>query len=155
REAVEVYVRSQPGWVALPNQYDDSGYSGGTTDRPAFQRLLADVEAGHVDAVAVYKLDRLSRSIRDFVGITSLFERHGVRFISTTQAFDTSTSVGRMTVTLLATFATFEREMISERTADKMGAARKRGLWTGGRPIVGFDVKDKKLLVNEDEAARV
>ena len=108
REAVENYIRSQPGWTILPERYDDAGFSGGTIERPAFRKLMSDIEVGGIDAVAVYKLDRLSRSINDFVRITDFFERHGVRFISTTQAFDTSTSVGRMTVNLLATFATFE-----------------------------------------------
>ena len=155
REAVESYVKSQPAWTVLPEKYDDGGHSGGTCDRPGFQKLLQDVAAGDVDAVAVYKLDRLSRSISDFVRVMDLFERHGVRFISTTQAFDTSTSVGRMTVNLLATFATFEREMIAERTRDKMGAARRRGMFTGGPPPVGYRIQNKHLVIDPGEAETV
>ena len=155
REAIESYVRSQPGWQALPQRYDDAGFSGGTTERPAFQRLLQDIEAGGIDAVAVYKLDRLSRSIGDFVRLMDLFARHEVRFVSTTQAFDTSTSVGRMTVNLLATFAAFEREVIAERTRDKMAAARRRGLWTGGPPVLGYRVVSKRLTIVPQEAEQV
>ena len=155
REAVELYVKSQPGWQALPECYSDPGYSGGTIARPAFKRLLQDIETGGIDAVAVYKLDRLSRSINDFVKITDLFAQHGVRFVSTTQAFDTSTSVGRMTVNLLATFATFERDLIRERTAHAMGAARRRGLWLGGQPVLGYNVRKKTLVINTEEAQQV
>ena len=157
RQAVEAYVQSQrgQGWVALPEHFDDGGYSGATTDRPAFQRLLKDVEDGKVDAVAVYKIDRLSRSLLDFTQLMQLFERRGVTFLSVTQQFSTGTSVGRMTLHLLATFAQFERETISERTRDKMAASRRRGLWVGGRPILGYDVVDKRLVVNASEAERV
>ena len=155
REAVESYIRSQPNWEVLPARYDDAGFSGGTTERPAFRRLLEDIERGGIGAVAVYKLDRLSRSINDFVRITDLFERHKVRFVSTTQAFDTSTSVGRMTVNLLATFATFEREMIAERTRDKMAATRRLGHWTGGVPPLGYVAKNKRLVVHTEEAKQV
>ena len=157
RQAVERYVESQgsEGWLALPGRYDDAGLSGGSTERPALRKLLDDVEAGDIDIVAVYKLDRLSRSLGDFVGLLDLFERHSVAFVSTTQAFDTSTSLGRMTVNLLATFATYERDMIRERTKDKMAATRRRGEWTGGRPVLGFDLVDRRLVVNEREAKTV
>ncbi len=132
REAVEAYVKSQPGWCALPDRYDDAGFSGGTMQRPAFQKLLGDIADGKIDAVAVYKLDRLSRSINDFVRMMDHFKQHGVTFVSTTQQFNTSTSMGQLILNILMSFAQFEREMISERTADKVCAARKRGLWTGG-----------------------
>ena len=157
RQAVEAYTESQrsEGWVALPECYDDSGFSGGNTDRPAFKELLEAVARGGIDVVAVYKLDRLSRSISDFVRIADLFQKHGVRFVSTTQAFDTSTPVGRMTVNLLATFATFEREMISERTRDKMSATRRKGHWTGGVPPRGYDAQEMRLVVNDPEAAEL
>jgi site-specific DNA recombinase len=157
RQAVEAYVESQrgQGWVTLTEHYDDGGFSGATTERPAFQRLLKDVEDGKVDAVAVYKIDRLSRSLLDFTLLMQLFERKGVTFLSVTQQFSTATSVGRMTLNLLATFAQFERETIAERTRDKMAASRRRGLWVGGRPILGYDVVDKHLVVNPLEAERV
>jgi site-specific DNA recombinase len=157
REAVEAYVASQrgAGWVALPDRYDDHGFSGGTTDRPAFQRLIADVEAGKVDILATYKTDRVSRSISDFTSFMTMLERRGVGFVSTTQAFDTRTSMGRLTLNLLASFSQFERETIAERTRDKIAATRKKGMWTGGRPVLGYDVKDKALVVNKAEAETV
>jgi site-specific DNA recombinase len=157
RSAVEAYVTSQrsEGWVALPERYDDGGYTGANIERPAFKRLLADIEAGLVDVVAVYKIDRLSRSMLDFVRLMELFKQHGVTFVSVTQQFSTTNAVGRMTLNLLATFAEFERETISERTRDKVRAARKRGMWTGGRPMLGYDVVGKKLVVNRDEAEQV
>ena len=157
REAVAAYIASQrgKGWAALPTTYEDGGFSGKNTARPAFQRLLADVDAGKVDIVAVYKLDRLSRSLPDFVALMAQFRERSVEFISITQQFDTTSSVGRMTLNLLATFAEFEREQISERTADKMLAARKRGMWTGGPVPLGYDLVEKKLVVNADEAEQV
>ena len=157
RQAIEAYITSQrsEGWIALPDRYDDGGFTGANTDRPAFQRLVSDIEAGKIDVVAVYKLDRLSRSIGDFVGLMRLFEKHGVTFVSVTQNFSTTNAVGRMTMNLLATFAEFERETISERTRDKMSAARRRGMWTGGHVPLGFDVVDKKLVVNKGEAEQV
>ena len=155
REAIETYIKSQPNWSALPDHYDDSGFSGGNTDRPAFQRLLTDIKSGKIEIVAIYKLDRLSRSITDFVLLSNFFEEHNVRLVSITQAFDTSNSLGRMTVHLLATFSTYEREMISERTKDKMVAARRRGLWTGGPPPLGYDIKDGKLVINKKEAEQI
>ena len=157
REAVEAYVASQKhaGWVAVDARYDDLGFSGSNTDRPGFQRLLADVEAGRIDIIAVYKIDRLSRSLLDFTQLMKRFEEKGVEFVSVTQQFSTSTSVGRMTLNLLATFAQFERETIGERTRDKIGATRRRGMWTGGRPILGLDADDGKLVVNKREAEQV
>ncbi len=159
REACEAFVRSQKGlgWNLLPTRYDDEGYSGANTDRPAMARLLRDVEAGLIDVVVVYKIDRLSRSIGDFVRLTETFDRHGVAFVSVTQQFNTTTSAGRLTLNLLTVFAQFERETISERTRDKMRAARRRGKYTGGPPILGFDrhPQGRRLVVNEAEAGRV
>jgi len=139
----------------LSEHFDDLGFSGSTVDRPAFQRLLRVIEDGKVDIVAVYKIDRLSRSLLDFTQLMRTFEQKGVEFVSTTQQFSTSTSVGRMTLNLLATFAQFERETISERTRDKIAATRRRGMWTGGRPVLGYDAVDGKLVVNEPEAKQV
>ncbi len=157
REAIEAYVTSQrgQGWEALPVRYDDGGFTGANTDRPAFQRLLADVNAGDVDVVATYKLDRLSRSLLDFAQLMKLFEAKGVAFVSVTETFDTSTPMGRMVLNLLATFAQFERETTAQRTKDKMLASRRRGMWTGGRPVLGYDVVDKRLVINAREAERV
>ena len=157
REACEAYVASQRsnGWVALPHRYDDGGFTGANTDRPAFQRLLADVKAGKVDVVAVYKIDRLSRSLVDFAQLLDTLHRHGVGVASVTQSFDSSTPMGRMVVNLLATFAQFERETTSERVRDKMLATRRKGMWTGGCAPLGYDVREKKLVVNTAEAERV
>lgn len=157
RQSVEAYITSQrsEGWVGLTERYDDGGYTGANTDRPAFKRLLADIRAARVDVVAVYKIDRLSRSMLDFVGLMEIFRQHGVTFCSVTQQFSTTNAVGRMTLNLLATFAEFEREQISERTRDKMRAARRRGMWTGGPVPLGYDLHDKKLVVNAEEAKRV
>ena len=157
RQAVEAYIASQrgEGWAALPDPYDDPGFTGANTDRPGFQRLLADVAAGKVDVVAVYKLDRLSRSLSDFVNTLAVFDQHGVAFVSITQNFNTTTSMGRFTVNMLATFGEFEREQIGERTRDKMRASRRRGLFVGGRPVLGYDVREKKLVVNAAEAESV
>jgi len=159
REAGENYIASQrsEGWVCLPDRYDDGGYTGGNMDRPALKRLLADIEAGRVDCIVVYKVDRLSRSLLDFARIMETFEKHGVSFVSVTQQFNTNTSMGRLMLNVLLSFAQFEREIISERTRDKIAAARRKGKWSGGRPILGYDVDPRggRLLVNEDEAARV
>ena len=159
REACENFVKSQAslGWTALPTRYDDEGFTGANVDRPALARLLADIEAGNVDAVVVYKIDRLSRSIADFVRLMETFDRMGVAFVSVTQQFNTSTSVGRLTLNLLTVFAQFERETISERTRDKMRAARRRGKFTGGALLLGFDraPEGRRLVVNEAEADRV
>lgn len=157
REAVEAYVQSQrgEGWIPLPTRYDDHGFSGGNTDRPGFQRLLADVAAGKVDVIAAYKIDRVSRSLPDFTGFMTLLEKHNVGFVSTTQSFDTRTSMGRLTLNILASFSQFEREVISERTRDKINATRRKGMFTGGRPVLGFDVVDRKLVLNTAEAETV
>ena len=157
REACEAYVRSQQGegWIALETRYDDGGYSGATTERPAFERLLADVERGLVDVVVVYKIDRLSRSLRDFAKLIDFFERHEVTFVSVTQQFSTATSMGRLTLNVLMSFAEYEREVIGERIRDKKRASRRRGAWTGGRPPLGYSVIEKKLVVDADEAAQV
>ena len=157
REAVEAYVTSQrgAGWVALPERYDDGGYTGANMARPAFKRLMAEIEAGRVDVVAVYKIDRLSRSMLDFVRLMEAFKQSGVTFVSVTQQFSTTDAVGRMTLNLLATFAEFERECISERTKDKISAARRKGMWTGGRPVLGYDLVQKRLGPNKDEAEQV
>ena len=157
REAVEAYILSQrgEGWKALPERYDDDGFTGANTERPAFQRLLADVEAGNIDVVAVYKIDRLSRSLADFTRLVEAFEKHGVTFVSVTQQFNSTNSMGRLTLNILMSFAEFERETIAERTRDKMLASRRRGMWTGGRPMLGYDIVDKKLVINAEEAERV
>jgi site-specific DNA recombinase len=157
REAAEAYIASQrhEGWLALAERYDDGGFTGGNMDRPALKRLMADIEAGKVDVVVVYKIDRLTRSLFDFAEIANLFERRKVTFVAVTQPFNTSTSIGRLLLHVLLSFAQFEREMISERTRDKMSAARKKGKWIGGRPPLGYDVVDARLVTNEDEAAQV
>ncbi|MCC7137609.1 MAG: recombinase family protein [Planctomycetes bacterium] len=159
REACENFVKSQAslGWTALPHRYDDEGFTGANVDRPALARLLTDIEAGAVDAVCVYKIDRLSRSIADFVRLMETFDRKGVAFVSVTQQFNTSTSVGRLTLNLLTVFAQFERETISERTRDKMRAARRRGKFTGGALLLGYDraPEGRRLVVNDAEAAQV
>lgn len=157
RECIENHIQSQRtlGWEASPELYNDTNATGANTDRPAFQRLLKDVAAGTIQIVAVYKIDRLSRSLLDFTSTLRFFEDHNVAFVSVTQQFSTATSVGRMVMNILATFAQFERESISERTRDKMRAARKRGMYTGGRPTLGFDNIDGKLVVNPAEAERV
>ena len=161
REAGEAYVASQrsSGWVCLDGRYDDGGYTGGNTQRPALQRLLADIEAGDVDCVVVYKVDRLSRSLADFAKMMEVFEAHGVSFVSVTQQINTSTSAGRLMLNILFSFAEYERELISERTRDKIAAARRRGKWAGGRPVLGYDLVrgpgGSRLEVNEAEAALV
>jgi site-specific DNA recombinase len=159
REAGENFIASQrhEGWTCLPERFDDGGFTGGNTDRPALQRLLADIEAGKVDAVVVYKVDRLSRSLLDFAGMMQLFEKRKVSFVSVTQQFNTATSMGRLVLNVLLSFAQFEREIISERTRDKIAATRRKGKWAGGHPQLGFDVDPKgyRLIVNEEEAAQV
>ena len=153
-EACSAYIDSQRsnGWLRLPDPFIDDGYSGGNVDRPAFTRLMADVESGKVDAVCVYKLDRLSRSLVDFARVVESLEKRGVALVSVTQSFSTATSLGKLTLGILMSFAQFEREQISERTRDKIAATRKKGLWTGGRPVLGYDVRDKALVVNRTEA---
>ncbi|HRT93994.1 MAG TPA: recombinase family protein [Planctomycetota bacterium] len=159
RECAEAYIMSQrsEGWVALPDRYDDGGFSGGNMERPALQRLLGDIELGKVDCVAVYKVDRLSRSLLDFARIIEVFDQHGVSFVSVTQQFNTATSMGRLILNVLLSFAQFEREMIAERTRDKMHAARRKGKWIGGFPPLGYDVDPNggRLVVNPSEAEQV
>ena len=157
RESCEAYVASQraEGWVLVRDRYDDGGFSGGNLERPALRRLLADIEAGLVDVIAVYKIDRLSRSLMDFARLVEVFDRHGVTFVSVTQSFNTTTSMGRLTLNILLSFAQFEREVIGERIRDKFAASRARGMWMGGHPPLGYDVLDRKLVVNEAEAAVV
>jgi len=159
RESAESYIASQrqEGWEALPDRYDDGGYSGGSLERPGLQRLLADVEAGRIDCVLVYKLDRLSRSLLDFVKMIEIFERHRISFVSVTQRFDTSTSMGRLMLNILLSFAQFEREIIGERIRDKVAATRKKGKYIGGPPVLGYDVdrERKRLVVNPEEAELV
>jgi site-specific DNA recombinase len=154
REACEAYIASQKqeGWVLVPDFYDDGGISGGTLERPALQQLLADIQAGMVDVVVVYKIDRLSRSLMDFAKLVDIFDRHNVTFVSVTQSFNTTNSMGRLTLNILLSFAQFEREVSGERIRDKIAASRKKGLWMGGNVPLGYDVKDKKLVINEDEA---
>ena len=159
REAAEAYIHSQAhaGWTCLPQRYDDGGYTGSNLDRPGLQRLLADIEAGQLDCVVTHRVDRLSRSLLDFAKLMEAFERHHVSFVSVTQQFNTATSMGRLVLNVLLSFAQFERELIAERTRDKMAAARRKGKWSGGLPVLGYDVeaRTKKLVVNEAEAARV
>ena len=157
REACAAFVLSQKheGWVVLPALYDDGGFSGGTMDRPALQRLLSDIRAGKVDVVIVYKIDRLTRSLFDFAKIVEAFDARGVSFVSITQQFNTTTSMGRLTLNVLLSFAQFEREVSGERIRDKIAASKKKGMWMGGLPSLGYDVQNRKLVVNEKEAGTV
>lgn len=157
REAGEAFVKSQAseGWECLPDRYDDGGFTGGNMERPALRRLMADIEAGRVDCVVVYKVDRLSRSLLDFARMMETFDRHNVSFVSVTQQFNTAASMGRLILNVLLSFAQFEREMISERTRDKIAAARRKGKWSGGLPLLGYNVVDTKLVVDPVEADMV
>jgi DNA invertase Pin-like site-specific DNA recombinase len=157
REACEAYILSQrhEGWSALPQMYDDGGISGGTMERPALKRLLADVAAGKIDVVVVYKVDRLTRSLADFAKIVEIFDQRQVSFVSVTQAFNTTSSMGRLTLNVLLSFAQFEREVTGERIRDKIAASKKKGMWMGGLPPLGYDVQDRKLVVNTAEAKTV
>ena len=159
REAGEAYIQTQKhaGWQLLPEHYDDGGFSGASIERPALQRLLADVDAGRIDVVIVYKVDRLSRSLLDFARLMERFEKHNAAFVSVTQQFNTAQSMGRLILNVLLSFAQFEREMIAERTRDKMGAARRKGKWVGGMPAIGYDVATagRKLVINPTEAEQV
>ena len=160
RESAEAYVKSMAseGWVCLAERYDDGGFTGGNMDRPALKRLLNDIEAGKVDCVIVYKVDRLSRSLIDFARMMEVFEKGKVSFVAVTQQINTGTSMGRLMLNVLLSFAQFERELVSERTKDKIAAARRKGKWAGGHPLLGYDaVKSPggtKLVVNEDEAVQ-
>jgi site-specific DNA recombinase len=157
RESCEAYVVSQraEGWVLVLDRYDDGGFSGGTLERPALKRLRADIEAGKIDVVVVYKIDRLSRSLMDFSRLVEVFDQHKVTFVSVTQSFNTTTSMGRLTLNVLLSFAQFEREVIGERIRDKFAASRKRGMWMGGWAPLGYEVRDRKLVVNEADAKLV
>src|SRR6187455_1457627 len=157
REACEAYVASQKaeGWLLLSDRYDDGGFSGGTLERPALKRLMADIEAQRVDIVVVYKIDRLSRSLMDFAKLVEVFDRNNVTFVSVTQSFNTTTSMGRLTLNILLSFAQFEREVIGERIRDKIAASRRKGIWMGGFVPLGYSVKDRKLVINETEAELV
>jgi site-specific DNA recombinase len=157
RDAGEAFIRSQAseGWECLADQYDDGGFTGANMERPALRRLMADIEAGNVDCVVVYKVDRLSRSLLDFARMMEIFDRHKVSFVSVTQQFNTAASMGRLILNVLLSFAQFEREMISERTRDKIAATRRKGKWSGGMPLLGYNVVDTKLVVDPIEAEMV
>ena len=156
-DASQAYIRSQAhaGWTLLRGKYDDGGFSGGDTDRPALQRLLEDVRAGKIDVIVVYKVDRLTRSLSDFAKLVELFDRYNVSFVSVTQQFNTTTSMGRLTLNVLLSFAQFEREVTSERIRDKISASKRKGLWVGGMVPLGYDTKGRKITVNEAEAEPV
>jgi site-specific DNA recombinase len=156
-EASQAYIRSQAhaGWTLLRAKYDDGGFSGGNTDRPALQRVLDDVRAGKIDIIVVYKVDRLTRSLADFAKLVELFDQHSVSFVSVTQQFNTTTSMGRLTLNVLLSFAQFEREVTAERIRDKISASKRKGLWVGGMVPLGYDTRDRKITVNEPEAERV
>jgi site-specific DNA recombinase len=157
RDAGHAYIASQraEGWIPIADDYDDPAYSGGTIERPALQRLLADIEAGKVDTVVVYKIDRLTRSLTDFSRMIEVFERHGVSFVSVTQQFNTTTSMGRLMLNILLSFAQFEREVTGERIRDKIAASKRKGLWMGGIPPLGYDVDNRRLVPNVKEARTV
>ena len=156
RESCEAFVTSQrsEGWLLVPDRYDDGGVSGGTLERPALQRLLGDIEAGRVDVIVVYKIDRLSRSLMHFAKLVEVFDANNVTFVSVTQSFNTTTSMGRLTLNILLSFAQFEREVIGERIRDKVAASKARGMWMGGSLPLGYDVRNRNLVVNEAEAVR-
>jgi len=157
REACEAYIKSQvhEGWTALPKRYDDAAFSGGSLDRPALQQLLKDVDGSQINVVVVYKIDRLTRSLTDFAKLVEIFDKKSISFVAVTQQFNTTTSMGRLTLNVLLSFAQFERELASERVRDKVAASRKKGKWTGGSVPLGYEVTDKKLTINEPEAKMV
>jgi site-specific DNA recombinase len=157
RDACEAYIKSQAsqGWKALPQHYDDPAYSGGNLDRPGLKKLLAEIEAGKIDVVVVYKIDRLTRSLADFAKLVEAFDARWISFVAVTQQFNTTTSMGRLTLNVLLSFAQFERELSSERVRDKIAASRRKGKWTGGTVPLGYDAKDKKLVINKTEAGTV
>ncbi|WP_062196722.1 recombinase family protein [Caldimonas taiwanensis] len=157
KEAGHAFIASQrsEGWIPVADDYDDPGYSGGNTERPALKRLMADIQRGAIDIVVVYKIDRLTRSLSDFSKMVEVFERHGVSFVSVTQQFNTTTSMGRLTLNILLSFAQFEREVTGERIRDKIAAAKKKGLWMGGVPTLGYDVVNRQLVINPTEATVV
>ena len=157
REACEASIRSQQheGWRLVAGHYDDGGLSGASLARPAVQALLADIQAGKIDIVVVYKVDRLTRSLADFAKLIELFDAHKVSFVAVTQQFNTTTSMGRLTLNILLSFAQFERELIGERVRDKIAASKRKGIWVGGNVPLGYESRDKKLVIQEDEAERV
>ena len=157
REACEAFIASQKheGWEIIETAYDDGGYSGGSMERPALKRLLADIEDTVIDVVVVYKADRLTRSLPDFTKMVEIFDARGISFVSVTQQFNTTTSMGRLTLNVLLTFAQFEREVTGERIRDKIAASRKKGMWMGGNVALGYDAVDRKLVVNLEEASTV
>src|SRR5882724_420817 len=156
-DAASAYIKSQAhaGWALIRSRYDDGGYSGGSTDRPDLQRLLEDIRARRIDVIVVYKVDRLTRSLADFAKLVELFDAHGVSFVSVTQQFNTTTSMGRLTLNVLLSFAQFEREVTSERIRDKIAASKRKGLWVGGPLPLGYDMKDGKIAAVEHEAEQV
>src|SRR5438477_7866595 len=157
REACEAFIKSQAGegWRLVRTHYDDGGLSGATMERPALQRLMADIDKGLVDAVVVYKVDRLTRSLADFAKMVEVFDARGVSFVAVTQQFNTTTSMGRLTLNVLLSFAQFEREVTAERIRDKIAASKKKGMWMGGSPPLGYEVRERRLVVNPTEANTV
>src|ERR1700675_3009871 len=157
REACEAFIKSQAGegWRLIKTDYDDGGLSGATMERPALQRLMADLNQGLINVVVVYKVDRLTRSLADFVKMVEAFDARGVSFVSITQQFNTTTSMGRLTLNVLLSFAQFEREVTGERIRDKIAASKRKGMWMGGLVPLGYDVRDRRLVVNQAEAATV
>jgi site-specific DNA recombinase len=157
REACEAYIRSQrhEGWASARTRYDDGGFSGGNIERPALQRLLADIGSGRIDIVVVYKVDRLTRSLADFAGLVEIFDAQGVSFVSVTQQFNTTSSMGRLTLNVLLSFAQFEREVTRERIRDKIAASKKKGMWMGGNVPLGYDASERTLVINAVEAETV
>jgi DNA invertase Pin-like site-specific DNA recombinase len=157
REACEAYIASQKaeGWLLVPDRYDDGGFSGGNLERPALKRLMADIEARRLDCIVVYKIDRLTRALLDFAKLIEVLDRSAVTFVSVTQAFNTTTSMGRLTLNVLLSFAQFEREVTGERIRDKFAASRKKGMWMGGWAPLGYDIRGRKLIINAAEAAHV
>ena len=157
REACLAYIASQKaeGWSAIKEQYDDGGFSGGNMDRPGLKKLLDDIQAGKVSIVVVYKIDRLTRSLMDFAKLVEIFDKHEVTFVSVTQSFNTTTSMGRLTLNVLLSFAQFEREVTGERIRDKIAASKKKGMWMGGTRPTGYDIKDKQLVINPEEAGLI
>src|SRR6187200_53814 len=157
REASEAYIKSQAheGWRCLPARYDDGGFSGGSMERPALQRLLGEIRSRRIDVIVVYKVDRLTRSLTDFAKLVELFDAHDVSFVSVTQQFNTTTSMGRLTLNVLLSFAQFEREVTSERIRDKIAASKQKGMWMGGAVPLGYDAVNRKLRINAEEAKTV
>src|SRR5574337_727011 len=154
RDAGHAYIASQraEGWIPVADDYDDPAFSGGNMERPALRRMMADIEAGKIDVVVIYKIDRLTRSLADFSKMVEVFERYGVSFVSVTQQFNTTTSMGRLMLNILLSFAQFEREVTGERIRDKIAASKRKGMWMGGMPPLGYDVVERKLVVNVSEA---